>query len=675
MQTFPFLGGVVPCLCLAAFTLCSRADTVVQPARKFGLGDLLNVAISPDRQWMATAGSGGAFLWDFEDGNVVHRLEAHRAQLSAICFSPDGEVLLTGGFDRVIRAWNVETGEEIRSFVGHAGSISDLVFAADGKSFVSAGDNTARIWSMETGDMLQTLTVPGMPVTRARFAPDTNLLVTVDVSATNNVRVWNLTTGQTLLSFGSLVQEIAFVDGGFLVTGGSDSAVQVRNIETGELIRPLIGASQIVIDLETATNSALVIAGCHDGRVITWDTVSGEIEHSFMGESLIRIAAIPGTKQIITAHPNNLVRVKEYELGTNLRVFGGHTTSTTMGVGFSPDGRYIVSGGVEAFTRLWTRSNGVPYTVVPGHGAGTQTAVFSPDGNYVLTTFGAPIYSAHLSNPQTGLVEREFVGHTRWLYTAVFSPDGQRIATGAQDGTARLWDVATGAHIRTFNSLGTLIRSVAVSSNGMYLASGDTGGTVRLWNAENGQLLRTFDLNAGAVTGLAFSPATGDLLVAWADGFLRTFDPATGDVKLDSISPAAFLECVTFSPDGRFVLGGEGWPFFTARLWDARDGKELRVFDGHAAPVNSIAFSATGTSILTGADIVRLWSIADIAARLEFEQNENDLELRWNVGTLQHAEDVTGPWEDVTGAISPHLIFTSTNPPARFFRVRTVPED
>lgn len=658
---------------LLAFAICSRADIVTQPLHKFGLGDLLQVAISPDRQWMATAGSGGAFIWDFEAGNVVHRLEAHHARVSAICFSPNGEVLLTGGYDRVIRAWNVATGEELRSYTGHLGSISDLTFAPDGQSFVSAGDNTARVWSLDTGDLLRTLTVPGASITRVLFAPNTNQLVTADGSLTNNVRVWDLSTGQTIRSFGYLVQELAFVTGGHLVTAGSDLAVLVWNIETGEVIRPLTGAAQIIIGLETSTNSALVLAGCHNGRVVTWDTSSGEIEHDFMGESLIAIAAVPGTNQILTGHPNNLARVKNNEIGDNLRVFGGHTTSTTMGVGFSPDGRYIVSGGVELLTRLWTRTNAVPHTVVPGHGAGTQTAAFSPDGNYVLTTFGAPIYSARLSNPQSGLVVREFFGHTSWLLTAVFSPDGQRVATGAQDGTARLWDVATGNHIRTFSSPGTLIRSVAVSSNGMYLASGDSGGIVRLWNATNGQLLRTFELNAGAVASLAFSPATGDLLVAWADGFLRTFDPATGELKLDSITPAAFLESATFSPDGRFILGGEGWPFFTARLWDARDGKELRVFAGHAAPVTSVAFNATGTSILTGSDIVRLWSIADIAARLESERKPNGLELRWHSGTLQHAANLTGPWLDVTNAVSARLI--STDQSAGFFRVRTVAED
>lgn len=671
MPRTPYLAFMLG-VCLS-FTMSSLADIVTQPLRRFGLGDLLQVAISPDKQWMATCGSSGAFVWDFEDGNVVHRLEAHHARVSAICFSPDGEVLLTGGFDRVIRAWNVATGEEIRSFTGHISGISDLIFAPDGQTFISAAENTARVWSLSTGELLRTLTVPGSSIMRVLLAPNTNLLVTADGSLENNVRVWDLSTGETLRSFGTFVQTLAFTAGGHLVTGGGDLAIQVWDIGTGQLIRPLEGATQIVVGFVTSTTNSQVTAGCHNGHVITWNASTGEIQNQFFHERLLGLVEIPGTNQVLAASTEMLIRVKNRYIGDNLRVFGGHTTSTTMGVGFSPDGRFVVSGGTEPLTRLWNRSNAVPHIVLPGHGAGTEAAAFSPDGTKVLTTFGAPVFSAQLWNLQTGQVERNLLGHTAWLLTAVFSPNGQRVVTGAQDGTARLWDVATGASIRTFSTPGTWIQSVAVSSNGTFLASGDSGGIVRVWNAESGQFLRSFELNAGGVTSLAFSPASGELLVAWADGFLRTFDPVTGELKLDSITPAAFLETATFSPDGRFILGGEGWPFFTARLWDARDGKELRAFAGHAAPVNSVAFNAAGTSILTGSDIVRLWSIADIAARLETERAPKAVKLRWHTGTLQHAPAVIGPWLDVTNATSPRVITNSPSP--EFFRVRTFAED
>jgi WD40 repeat protein len=362
------------------FTVCSAADVVTTPLRTYGLGDLLQAAISPDGRWMATSGSSGAFIWDFSSGTLRHRLEGNRARVIALCFSPDSGVLLTAGYDSVVDAWDVESGTKLRSFEGHQGAILDLAFSPGGQTFASVADTTARVWSLGTGQLLNNIQVPGAFILRAMFTPDGNRLVTVD--------------------------------------------------------------------------------GAFDG---------------------------------------------------------------------------------------------------------------SPD---------------HI----------------------------------------QLWDLATEQMIRRF---------------------GDH---------------------------LAFSPATGDLYVAWADGVLRLFNPVTGEVKLDSIAPSGFPGAAAFSPDGRFILGAEGFPSFTARLWDARTGEVLReFFSGHNAPVTSVAFNKSGTSILTGSDIVRLWSIADIAARLESEHRPNSLELRWSAGTLQHSTHVNGPWVDVTDAASPWSI--ATDQPSRFYRVQALADE
>jgi WD40 repeat protein len=604
---------------------------------------------------------------------MLHRLEAHQAPVLALCFSPSG-VLLTGGGDAVIRAWDAESGTELRSFSGHIGRILRLSFAPDGQSFVSVADSTVRVWSFSTGELLHTFSFPGEGISDARFAPDGHRLVTANLVFTNvtdSVRLWDLATEQKIRSFGGdgFVERFEFVAGGHLVTTKGPQDVQVWDIETGQLIRSLTGTTQTELAIQgflTTTNSSTVIAGCLNGRVITWDANTGQILHDFTGENIFSLAAGPGTNQILTAHPDNLVRVKDWQVGTTLRAIAGHTAGAISSAGFSPDRRYVVSGGNETLIRIWNRTNAQQIRAFSGFAGGTRVARFSPDGTRILTTFGAPNLSTRLLNAETGALEREFLG----LSAAVFSPDGLRIATGAPDGTARLWDVATGTQIRLFNTSGSSVSSAAISSNGMVLATGGSDGIVRLWNTANGQLLRSLQLefDAGTVTDLSFSPATGELLVAWVDGILRTFDPTTGELKLDSLIPQGFLYAGVFSPDGRFILDAEGFPSFSARLWDARTGEELRVFAGHAGEVNSVAFDATGTSILTGSDIVRLWSMADIAARLQCERKPNGLELRWQVGALQQSAKPNGPWIDITNAVSPWL--APINQVSAFFRTK-----
>ena len=68
---------------------------------------------------------------------------------------------------------------------------------------------------------------------------------------------------------------------------------------------------------------------------------------------------------------------------------------------------------------------------------------------------------------------------------------------------------------------------------------------------------------------------------------------------------------------------------------------------------SALAFNADGTRVLTGADRVREWSIADIMARLDLERFPNQVRLSWPVGELQHASDPGGPWRVVPDATSP----------------------
>jgi WD40 repeat protein len=85
---------------------------------------------------------------------------------------------------------------------------------------------------------------------------------------------------------------------------------------------------------------------------------------------------------------------------------------------------------------------------------------------------------------------RDFNGHTGEIEAVAFSPDGKYVLTGSVDGTARLWDAATGQQLRIVQSQNSTVFSVAFSPDGKQVLIGSGDGIARLWHPDSRELIR-----------------------------------------------------------------------------------------------------------------------------------------------------------------------------------------
>lgn len=641
----------------------------------FGLGDATVVAASPDMRYVASAGQGGAYLWDALAGKLKARLEVEW-WATALAFSPVSNVVAVASRQRVY-LFNTETGFKTAEFAGHRGDIYRLHFSADGTCLVSgSADNTARIWSLEKGVEVQQIRTPGSSIGDVALSRDGQKLATVDTFLTNSVKIWDAKTATLLQAIPKTnwnAQWSRFAPDGNLLVAGSDRSVVLWNVETAEQMRTysgVTGAVTMISDL-WMPNDDTVGAVASDGKVYLWNFQTAALNLVVPGTNVVAAAGVPNDFLTVSTSMDWNVRIRQLPGGNVLRTLKGHTTSVHSGVAFSPDGRYVLSGGSEQSTRLWDRKTGEPIREFIGGGSGTMAAAFSPNGSNVLTTVGLPNPAARLWSTETGELIREFKWSGSWAMGAVFSPDGTKIAAHEQSGSVRIFDVATGALLKTLGSA-AFGGKIAFSPVAPLLAVTSDQSGVALYNYETGQRLHTLFIDAGPVSAVEFSPDGGKLLIGWSEGGIHLFDPGTFELRSEFPTKAAFLETVKYSPDGRYILTGEGWPLFTATLWDVERREELRSFAGHRWVVSALGFNAKGTSILTGAELVREWSIGDVVTDLRVDQKE-PLQISWAVGELQHAVEADGPWRSVTNAVSPYIIEGSGEVKG-FFRV-SVAED
>ncbi|GIZ48192.1 hypothetical protein CKM354_001126300 [Cercospora kikuchii] len=127
----------------------------------------------------------------------VQKLEGHDDRVTAIVFSPDGQVIASASWDQTVRVWNAATGEQTQKLKGHGNTVSAVAFSPDGQVIASASnDNTVRVWNAATGEQTQKLKGHDHYVTAVAFSPDGQVIASATYDQT--VRVWNAATGQMI---------------------------------------------------------------------------------------------------------------------------------------------------------------------------------------------------------------------------------------------------------------------------------------------------------------------------------------------------------------------------------------------------------------------------------------------------------------------------------------------
>lgn len=166
-------------------------------------------------------------------------------------------------------------------------------------------------------------------------------------------------------------------------------------------------------------------------------------------------------------------------------------------------------------------------------------------------------------------------GHEGAVVDVGFSPDGQRVLSGGNDGTCRVWDVESG-DLAAVITLPGLVKSTAFGPDGRQILCGSSDHSARLFDIATRTEMAVFEGHSGAVVGVAMNPNGRLVLTGSEDGTLKLWDARSGKCIYTMLGDDRG-EYVTWTPDGLFVASPEAQSQYAHLV----HGTELDLSDEH----------------------------------------------------------------------------------------------
>jgi small GTP-binding protein len=274
----------------------------------------------------------------------------------------------------------------------------------------------------------------------------------------------------------------------------------------------------------------------------------------------------------------------------------------------SPDGPSL---GQELEVPTFTEIGGSPIPgfilrhVLRGHKSSIGRIAWSPDGSYLASP--SVDNTIRIWDVHSGACVRTLRGHIHAVYSVAWSPDGQRLVSASYDETIRLWETASGKQI--LSKAVPVAFSVSWSPDDRSLALASAGQTIFLSDTAltSSQALQTLDGPRYEVYEVAWSPDGKSLAATSSDKTVGIWRVPDYKCLQALAGHTQWVTNVAWSPDGKCLASAANDK--TIRLWDAATGRALQVLEGHANRFQDVTFSGNGRWLVSKNwdSTIRLW--------------------------------------------------------------------
>ncbi|KAK6338420.1 hypothetical protein TWF730_002482 [Orbilia blumenaviensis] len=522
-------------------------------------------------------------LYDSFTGAPIQTLRGHDGPVTAIDFSSDGRLLVSGSRDKTVKVWDAVTGALKLTLEGHEDHVKAVLFSADGSAIFSIASDELRQWDPETGERR------GVPLRRyflankdISFSPDGQLLLSVPNQ--DEAWLWKFTSPalQRLISTELNSYENALMglslDGEMVVvvvpwheSPGTCQKMEISSTTTGKLLHTVTsewGRVQAMIVLQDGKLAALTM-GMGEGEE------EGEEEEEEEEEDYW--SHICKFNYVIFGDPGSPIEPKVTLINLRTRI-------GSIPVAISPDGKLLIfaltgrcpDSSLKLGVCVYDSATGMEIhrlkqVFVAGDQEVIASQALSPDNKVMASISESGFVMLH--NLETGQLLHSLGSmkdDTGGGYPLQFETDQNRDPWG---GYLTLQD-------RNKYGRSHILGTVRFSRDGTRVVAISSGvNFVKGWDSNTGQLVEIIEGPWSGIQSFDFLP-DGNLAVLGYDNAIRVRESATGELRQQFVTTSVGeADTAAISPNNKFVAArGFGW----LCVWDLSSGEEKWESKGYA---------------------------------------------------------------------------------------------
>ncbi|WP_433303597.1 tetratricopeptide repeat protein [Actinoplanes sp. CA-030573] len=527
-------------------------------------GGIAVVDVTADGTSCAAGGPDGAvFTWDL-DGAIRELLPACPSAVTLL--RHNDEVVVAGTAAGEVHVWDAGGGAHRGVLTGHGDRVTGLRLLGPRLAVSTSHDGKVLFWSLESFIALRQVRSEG--VTQCydlAWVPGAEVVMVAGNGWT--VDTYDVRTGDEVarISSDKLLPHLLTMSpdaATVLATSVEDRRIRVIDVASREVTGELSGHGDYVDAVCITPDSRRAVSAGHDRTVRVWDLTAAAGEgFEGHGASVLAVSTAAHRNLLLSSSFDDTVRGWDLETGEPRLFFSRiqqfiNVIAADVYENFALVGN--ARGHIERFpTGEYAQVDALDYSLRRV----THTLAEGSESVSSIVSLGDLMVLVIASWHDTDILVRDLLGTNRLIHTltghtgkvwALTALPGGRVASGAEDGTIRVWDVIAGTESFVLRGDDAQVRALVADPEGRFLLAGCDDGSLRLWDVAGRRELRRIRAHDGEVRSVAW-PATGIAYSTAVDGHLIEWELPDGARTID-IDMGAAMNQVAIA-DGGIYFG------------------------------------------------------------------------------------------------------------------------